>query len=103
MSLFVKRLRACCSSSFKFMKVFFQVIYGSWKIAALSKPRITIFGGSRLGQKSEFAQKAFDLAQQFVNQGISVITGGGSGVMHAANCGAISKVENGAKKYRDRC
>jgi TIGR00730 family protein len=79
------------------LKVAFQILYGSWKLAGLSKPRITIFGGARLGQKTKFAQDAFELAQKFVDHGVSVITGGGSGVMHAANCGGISKVLGNVK------
>ncbi|MFC1842812.1 TIGR00730 family Rossman fold protein [Candidatus Dependentiae bacterium] len=95
--MFFKRLFSCFPDVFGFMKVLFQVAYGSWKLSNLSKPRITIFGGARLGQKTKFAQDAFDLAQRFVNHGVSVITGGGSGVMHAANCGAISKIKSGVK------
>jgi len=93
----IHRLSACCSESIRFMKVIFQVLYGAWKLAAVSEPRITIFGGSRLGQKSKYAQQAFELAQKFVNAGVSVLTGGGAGVMHAANCGAVSKVKGDVK------
>jgi len=89
--MFFRKLGVCCTELFGFMKVMFQIAYGAWKLAGVSKPRITIFGGARLGQKTKFAQDAFDLAERFVGRGVSVITGGGSGVMHAANCGAISK------------
>lgn len=85
------KVRACCSDSLKLIKVFFQIMYGSWKLANLPAPRITIFGGAKVGQKTKFAQDAFELAQKLVGHGVSVITGGGSGVMCAANCGAISK------------
>lgn len=71
----------------------FQVVYGVWKLSALSKPRITIFGGGRLDQKTKYTQQAFDLAERFVENGVTVLTGGGAGVMHAANCGALSKTK----------
>jgi len=85
------RVGACCSEFYGFMRVIFQVMYGAWKLSGLAQPRVTIFGGARLGQKTKFAQQAFDLAQLLVEKGIPVLTGGGSGVMHAANCGAIAK------------
>jgi len=89
--MFFGRIGTCCSEFFSFIKVAFQIVSGAWKLSYLSRPRVTIFGGARLGQRTEFAQKAFDLAEHLVEHGISVITGGGSGVMHAANCGAVSK------------
>ncbi len=70
------------------LKTFFQMIWGIWKINHLPGPRVTIFGGSHLQQKSPYAQLAHDLAFQLVYNDISVITGGGPGIMAAANCGA---------------
>jgi len=92
-----KRLGICCSEFFGLMRVMLQVVYGAWKLSGLTRPMVTIFGGSRLGQKTKYAQQAFDFAQKLVSKGIPVLTGGGKGVMHAANCGAISK---GAKKVK---
>jgi len=89
--MFFKRLCICCAEYFSFFKVMLQLMYGAWKMSSVPFPRVTIFGGSRVGQKTKFAQDAFDLAQMLVHKGISVITGGGGGVMHAANCGAIAK------------
>jgi len=91
------RLGACCSEFMKFTRVIFQVLNGAWRLSALDSPRVTIFGGARLGQKSKYAQNAFELAQKFVKRGVPVLTGGGSGVMHAANCGAISKGKGNVK------
>lgn len=95
--MFFHRLMICCSEFTKFIKVIFQVLYGSWKLSSLSQPRITIFGGSRVGKESKYAKDTFDLAQRLVNQDISVLTGGGSGVMNAANCGAVSSKKKDVK------
>jgi len=95
--MFFKRLCICCAEFFGFTRVVFQIVSGAWRLSYLSKPRVTIFGGSRVGQKTEFAQKAFHLAEKFVHHGVSVLTGGGGGVMHAANCGAISKTKSYTK------
>lgn len=68
------------------LKVFAQLIYGIWKVSGVPAPRVTIFGGSRFGQKDPYAVEAHALAELFINNDISVITGGGPGIMEAANC-----------------
>ena len=85
----LKRIRMWCVESYKLAKVFFQIIYGMWRISKLAKPIVTIFGGARVVPNSLFAQKAAELAHHFGHYNISVLTGGGSGIMYAANCGAV--------------
>lgn len=85
------RLFLCGSFFFKFLRVNFQLVYGIWKISRVSKPLISIFGGSRLKPDSLYAKRAFELANKCVLASISVLTGGGSGVMEAASCGAITE------------
>src|SRR6516165_2657935 len=69
----------------------FQIIYGVWKISKLPHPIITIFGGSRLAQDTMYARQAHVLAHKLASHGISVITGGGPGIMEAASCGVRSE------------
>ncbi|KKP36154.1 MAG: hypothetical protein UR26_C0001G0198 [candidate division TM6 bacterium GW2011_GWF2_32_72] len=69
-------------------KVMFQVIRGVWGISKLPQPVVTIFGGSRFKQDNFYAKKAFDLGHMLAQNEISVITGGGPGIMEAASCGA---------------
>lgn len=71
------------------IKTMFQLMYGIWKINHLTSPIVSIFGGSRLQVTSRFAYQAHDLAALLVRHDISVITGGGPGIMQAANCGAF--------------
>ncbi|BDC34958.1 hypothetical protein Noda2021_09160 [Candidatus Dependentiae bacterium Noda2021] len=73
---------------FKLQRVVFQMLKGSCRIFALPGPLVSIFGGSRFGQDIMYAKKAHQLAHQFAERGISVLTGGGSGIMQAASCGA---------------
>ncbi len=61
---------------------------GIWKIGHLPGPVVTIFGGSRLQMKSPYAAEAHELAGLLIQHNISIITGGGPGIMEAANCGA---------------
>lgn len=49
---------------------------------------VTIFGSARLKQDDPYARKAQMLGQLCVSKGISVLTGGGPGIMAAANYGA---------------
>jgi uncharacterized protein (TIGR00730 family) len=51
-------------------------------------PSVSIFGSSRARPDDEVYQKAEQVAQLLVENGFGVITGGGPGVMEAANKGA---------------
>ena len=48
---------------------------------------ISIFGSARLETSNPFYQMAEDIAERLSAQGISIITGGGPGIMEAANKG----------------
>jgi len=49
---------------------------------------ITIFGSARKPQDDQVTTAAYELAARFSNEGYAVVTGGGHGVMEAANKGA---------------
>jgi uncharacterized protein (TIGR00730 family) len=51
-------------------------------------PAVGIFGGARFDEKSQYYQEAMDVCAMLSNQGFSIITGGGPGIMEAANRGA---------------
>lgn len=75
------------------IKTTFQLMYGIWKISSLTGPVVSIFGGSKVQKLSPYAEHAYKLANLLIQHEISVITGGGPGVMEAANCGAIHALE----------
>ncbi len=70
-------------------KVFIQVLWGVWRIGRLPGPRITFFGGARLSSRSRYFQQAHVLAHRLAHEHISILTGGGPGIMEAATRGAL--------------
>src|ERR1041385_5501277 len=51
-------------------------------------PGVTIFGSARTSRTDPYYEMAVDLAKEFARNNFAVITGGGPGIMEAANKGA---------------
>lgn len=81
------------------MRSIVQLLWGLWRINHLPGAVVSIFGGSKLKRTSAFSGIAHDLASLLIKHDISVITGGGSGIMESANCGA-THAENSKSKAR---
>ncbi|MEA3229210.1 MAG: TIGR00730 family Rossman fold protein [Campylobacterota bacterium] len=54
-------------------------------------PSVTVFGSARMKEDSEYYQKSVELSSMLADKGFNVITGGGPGIMEAANRGAKEK------------
>ncbi|MGE4397712.1 MAG: TIGR00730 family Rossman fold protein [Sulfurimonas sp.] len=52
-------------------------------------PTVTMFGGSRVDSDNKYYKKAEELSSMLAGRGFNVMTGGGPGVMEAANKGAF--------------
>ncbi len=59
------------------------------KIVRTFPQGVTIFGSARLAQDNKYCKKARELGQLLAQNGHAVITGGGPGIMEAANHGAF--------------
>jgi len=57
-------------------------------VARIDRPAVTIFGSARTPAGTEPYEQARDVARRFAEAGWAVVTGGGPGVMEAANRGA---------------
>jgi uncharacterized protein (TIGR00730 family) len=57
-------------------------------VDSIDRPAVTIFGSARVREDDAIYQRAQDLGRRFAEAGLAVVTGGGPGVMEAANRGA---------------
>ena len=87
----ISRIMQCIGIFFRLQSVVSQQIYGAWRVSALPRPIVTIFGGSRFDQTDIYAKQAHELARMFADAGVSVLTGGGSGIMQAAIVGLLHR------------
>jgi uncharacterized protein (TIGR00730 family) len=51
-------------------------------------PCVTVFGSARMGEGSHYYELARDMGRRIAGLGLTVMTGGGPGIMEAANRGA---------------
>lgn len=58
------------------------------KILSGIGPSVTIFGSARVEQSSDYAMRAQKIAYKLAKKGVNIISGGGDGIMKAANRGA---------------
>lgn len=76
--------------SFAF-RVFWQFIYGFRKLHFIG-PCITVFGSARFNEEHKYYKSAREFGKRIAQLGFVTMTGGGPGIMEAANRGAF---ENG--------
>lgn len=74
-------------SSWQIFKIMSEFVEGFDKLNRIG-PCISIFGSARTTEDNIYYQKASETAKLLTNMGFGVITGGGPGIMEAANRGA---------------
>ena len=74
--------------SWRIFKIISEFVEGFEKLSDCG-PAITIFGSARTKEEHEDYQQALALGNMMAKSGITVITGGGPGIMAAANRGAM--------------
>lgn len=69
------------------IRVFWGFLYGFRKLHFVG-PLVTVFGSARTEEDDPYYQNAVKVGEELVNLGFGVMTGGGPGIMEAANRGA---------------
>ena len=64
-----------------------EFLSGFQKVLQINRPAVSIFGSARVREGSEAYRDARETARLFAEAGFAVVTGGGPGVMEAANRG----------------
>lgn len=73
--------------AWRVFRILSEFVEGFEKMIALG-PAVAMFGSSRTKENDPYYDIAIDLAEKIARRGFGVITGGGSGLMQAANEGA---------------
>lgn len=75
------------SDSWQIFKIMSEFVQGFEKLASIG-PCVSIFGSARTRPDNKYYKLAEDIAFLLTQHGYGVITGGGPGIMEAANMGA---------------
>jgi len=65
-----------------------EFMEGFVAVERIDRPAVSLFGSARVGADSREYEQARELGRRFSDAGFAVVTGGGTGVMEAANRGA---------------
>jgi hypothetical protein len=76
------------SDSWRVLRIMGEFVWGFDNLADVSDG-VTIFGSARTAREEVYYDKAVQTARLLAEAGIPVITGGGPGIMEAANKGAL--------------
>jgi uncharacterized protein (TIGR00730 family) len=68
-------------------RVMFEFMYG-FRMLHFGGPYITVFGSARFKEGHEFYELARQMGSALAKKGFTILTGGGPGIMEAANRGA---------------
>ena len=74
--------------TWRVFRIMAEFVEGFEELAAIG-PAVSIFGSARSQPDSKYYQMAVETAKLFAKAGFTVITGGGGGIMEAANKGAL--------------
>lgn len=78
------------SESWRLFKIMGEFVDGIENLHDLG-PAVSIFGSARMTEENPYYRKAEELAGLLAGNGFAVITGGGGGIMEAANKGAAKQ------------
>ena len=85
--LFLKGRRSREQDLESAVKIFLEILRG-FESFDFDRPCVTIFGSARFDEDHEYYSLARDMGRALAERGYAVMTGGGPGIMEAANRGA---------------
>ena len=74
--------------SWRMFRIIGELVEGFDELAGI-EPAITIYGSARLKATDEIYTRTQEIANRLAKMGFTIISGGGPGVMEAANLGAL--------------
>jgi uncharacterized protein (TIGR00730 family) len=74
--------------SWKIFQIMAEFVEGFERMACV-KPSVSIFGSARTSPEHPYYKLTVDIARELSDSGFSVVSGGGPGIMEAANKGAF--------------
>ncbi len=74
--------------SWRMFKIMSEFVEGFDSLASVKGPTVSIFGSARIGEDNDFYQMALEISRELGKAGYAIMTGGGPGIMEAANRGA---------------
>ena len=74
--------------SWRMFRIIGELVEGFDRLSGI-EPAVTIYGSARIGVDDELYTQTEEIARRLGELGFSIITGGGPGVMEAANKGAL--------------
>jgi uncharacterized protein (TIGR00730 family) len=73
--------------SWRMFRIIGELVEGFDKLSGI-EPAVTIYGSARVGENDKLYAETEEIAYRLGQSGFSIVTGGGPGVMEAANKGA---------------
>ncbi|MCK4580461.1 MAG: TIGR00730 family Rossman fold protein [Dehalococcoidia bacterium] len=74
--------------SWRMFRIIGEMVEGFDKLSGI-EPAVTIYGSARLSPDDELYAQTAEIARRLGEKGFTIVTGGGPGVMEAANKGAL--------------
>lgn len=74
--------------SWRMFRIMSEFVDGFETMSSIAVPSVTIYGSARTKPEDEYYQLTQEIAHGLAQSGFGVITGGGPGIMEAANKGA---------------
>jgi uncharacterized protein (TIGR00730 family) len=75
--------------SWRLFRIIGEMVTGFDKLADI-EPAVTVYGSARLSPDDRLYSQVTEIARRLAEEGFSIVTGGGPGVMAAANRGALA-------------